>query len=133
MGQRRFAPTVTMDITPTLARPMGSMAQIILLAACLSVPGRGSMVSAATASLIADSVGIAGSAVIVGSVVIVGSMATGDSGVIVDSMAVANSTAVTDFTAAVVEDSMAAVAVHMVAVASMEVAEVTAAAVGNRG
>ena len=97
------------------------MAQIILLAACLSVPGRGSMVSAATASLIADSV------------VIVGSMATGDSGVIVDSMAVANSTAVTDFTAAVVEDSMAAVAVHMVAVASMEVAEVTAAAVGNRG
>jgi len=98
------------------------MAQIFFWAAFLSAPGHGSMVSAATASLIA------------GSVVIVDSTAIAVSAAMARSAAVASSTAVTDFTAAAeVEDSMAAVAVHMVAVASMEVAEVTAVAVANRG
>ncbi len=98
------------------------MAQIFFWAAFLSAPGHGSMVSAATASLIA------------GSVVIVDSTAIAVSAAMARSAAVASSTAVTDFTAAAeVEDSMAAVAVHMVAVASMEVAEVTAVGVANRG
>src|SRR4029077_607198 len=152
MCQRRFAPTVTTGITPTLAHPMDSMAQIILLAAFSSARGRGSMVSAAGASLIAtisgavvDSgaivifVAIVDSEAIVDSVVIVDSMATRDFAVIayfmaiVASTAVASSTAVTDFTAAEVEDSMAEVAVPMVAVASTEATEVTAVAVVNRG
>jgi len=146
MGQRRFAPTVTTGITPTLAHPMDSMAQIILLAAFSSARGRGSMVSAAGASLIAtisgavvDSeaivifVAIVDSEAIVDSVVIVDSMAIADFMAIVASTAVASSTAVTDFTAAEVEDSMAEVAVPMVAVASTEATEVTAVAVVNRG
>jgi len=127
MVQPRFAPTVTTGITPTLARPTDSMAQIIFWAAFLSAPGHGSMVSAATASLIAGSVVIVDSVATVVSAVIVDSAAIAVSAAMARSAAVASSTAVTDFTAAAeVEDSMAAVAVHMVAVASMEVAEVTA-------
>ena len=134
MGQRRFAPTVTTGITPTLAHPMDSMAQIILLAAFSSARGRGSMVSAAGASLIATISGaVVDSEAIVDSVVIVDSMAIADFMAIVASTAVASSTAVTDFTAAEVEDSMAEVAVPMVAVASTEATEVTAVAVVNRG
>ena len=109
------------------------MAQIIFWAAFLSAPGHGSMVSAATASLIAGSVVIVDSVATVVSAVIVDSAAIAVSAAMARSAAVASSTAVTDFTAAEVEDSMVAVAVHMVAVASMEVAEVTAVAVANRG
>jgi len=70
----------------------------------------------------------------VDSVATVDSTAIAVSAAMARSAAVASSTAVTDFTAAAeVEDSMAAVAVHMVAVASMEVAEVTAVGVANRG
>ena len=130
--RRRFVPTVTMGITPMLVRPMDTMGQIIFWAAFLLAPVHGSMVSAATASLIAGSVGIVDSEVIAAfaatedSAVIVDSTAViADFMVIVDSTEVASSTAVTAFTAAVVEDSM-------VAVASTEVAEVTAVAVANR-
>ena len=102
------------------------MAQIIFWAAFLSAPGHGSMVSAATVSLTVGSVATVDSVATVGSAVIADSAVIVDSTAMAVSAAVASSTAVTDFTAAEVEDSMAAVA-------SMEVAEVTAVAVGNRG
>jgi hypothetical protein len=133
MVQRRFALTATTGITPTHARRMDTMGRIILPAAFLSAPGPGSMVSMGLASTVATGIGIVDSAVVATFA------ATGDSAVIADFMAIADSMgeassmAVTHFTAAEVEDSMAAVAVHMVVVASTEVAEVTEVAVVNRG
>jgi hypothetical protein len=106
------------------------MGRTILWAEFLSAPDRGSMVSAAVASLI-----VTGSAAIVGSEVIATFEAIVDSVVIAVSMATAGSVGMGRSEVAVVStavtDFAAAVAVHMVAVASTEVAEVTAVDVAN--
>lgn len=99
------------------------MGRTILSVAFLSARVRGSVVSTGLASMVATGIGV------VDSEVIATFAATEDSGAIVDSTAVTgdsvvvtrDSMAVTDFTAAV----------HMVAVASTEVAEVTAVDVAN--